>query len=116
MEREDYDMLKRELLSRLPYGVRVMVPGRDTPASVCCVDFDSGSVVCGLVRYHIEDVRLVLRPMSEMRGFEGEEISRRSSGGVEGAWSTVSYMFERGLDFNHLIGRGLAVSSLNLCY
>lgn len=81
MEKEDKEILLRDLCARLPYGVKVKTPNDDSIYTLLSLNPNKGIAVIGMPfddvfatsKVKIEDIKPYLRPMSSMTKEEKKE-------------------------------------------
>ena len=131
MEANEYDLLIKDLSSRLPYGVKCLVDIQDDielfdeerfkPDTLQSISIDGVCTFNNLIGYNfgkfdIEKVKPFLRPMSSMT--EEEEIEYdetfatiKIDGHNDSTMTNKSFdwLNEKGFDYRGLIPKGLAM-------
>ena len=128
MNKEDRELVLRDLSARLPYGVRVKVRTKDGLIEEGVLDLahNYGDVFLDAFYLNkIADIKPYLRPMSDMTDEERKEYyetmdkythrlypdSADFSEHTEYSWKTETFDFLNAnhLDYRGLIGKGLAL-------
>ena len=118
MNKEEKDLLMRDLCARLPYHVRVKVwlEDGDTEEGPLDLQHNYGDVLLDAFYYNkITKIKPYLRPMSSMT--EEEDMHRCAflddiEGGVEEAIPNyIDFLNEHHFDYNGLIPMGLAIEA-----
>ena len=122
MEKEDKEILLRDLCARLPYGVKVKTPNDDEVYTLLSLNPNKGIAVIGMPfddvfatsKVKVEDIKPYLRPMNNMTKEEEEVWFWKKS---DGGWGFDEKDFDDNVDwlnahhFDHrgLIPMGLAI-------
>ena len=116
MEKEDKEILLRDLCARLPYGVKVKTPNDDEVYTLLSLNPNKGIAVIGMPfddvfatsKVKVEDIKPYLRPMSSMTEKEEEEYEEVVRGSFE---KQLEFYQRKHLDFRGLIPKGLAIEA-----
>ena len=82
MEKEDKEILLRDLCARLPYGVKVKTPNDDEVYTLLSLNPNKGIAVIGMPfddvfatsKVKVEDIKPYLRPLSSMTDEEKKDL------------------------------------------
>ena len=121
MEKEDKEILLRDLCARLPYGVKVKTPNDDEVYTLLSLNPNKGIAVIGMPfddvfatsKVKVEDIKPYLRPMSSMTEKEEEEYEEVVRGSFE---KQLEFYLRKHLDFRGLIPKGLAIEATEDMY
>ena len=121
MEKEDKEILLRDLCARLPYGVKVKTPNDDEVYTLLSLNPNKGIAVIGMPfddvfatsKVKVEDIKPYLRPMSSMTEKEEEEYEEVVRGSFE---KQLEFYQRKHLDFRGLIPKGLAIEATEDMY
>ena len=114
MEKEDKEILLRDLCARLPYGVKVKTPNDDEVYTLLSLNPNKGIAVIGMPfddvfatsKVKVEDIKPYLRPMSSMTEEEIRALGARVKiNPAEGS----DYLNANHFDYRDLIPKGLAL-------
>lgn len=128
MTQEEKDLLLKDLCSRLPYGVGIILDGQTTYYRVIDIDFDKEVVVVkpkdrkliGIGCLGFEDFKLILRPMSSITEEEKTEYfllkhkdNDRDDNIIltDEASAIIDWLNAHHLDYRGLIEKGLAIKA-----
>lgn len=121
MEKEDKEILLRDLCARLPYGVKVKTPNDDEVYTLLSLNPNKGIAVIGMPfddvfatsKVKVEDIKPYLRPMYSMTEKEEEEYEEVVRGSFE---KQLEFYQRKHLDFRGLIPKGLAIEATEDMY
>lgn len=119
MEKEDKEILLRDLSARLPYGVKVKTPNDDNAYTLLSLYPNKGIAIIGMPfddtfatsKVKVEEIKPCLRPMDSMTKEEKKEYN------LTKALSIVSYPTLKSFDWlnaHHFDYRGLIKKGLAL--
>lgn len=121
MEKEDKELLLKDILGRLPYGLVVKCQGKRGTLgyNLYLEEGDMAFGHCPMKTWQdsIETVKPYLRPMSDMTDSERDELYRLTHEGSEdwtfshNAYVAIDWLNGHHFDYRGLIGRELALKA-----
>ena len=122
MEKEDKEILLRDLCARLPYGVKVKTPNDDEVYTLLSLNPNKGIAVIGMPfddvfatsKVKVEDIKPYLRPMLSITEEEKKNWRRKALMSPKTVFSDEMDMLydffnAHHLDYRDLIPMGLAI-------
>lgn len=125
MEKENKELLLKDLCARLPYGVKVehLLHAPNNPSDLFAIDVDKQVLYCDHKGreewYKVEFVKPYLRPMSSMTDEEKVEYLNTCGNEMENPlasprYSGIDYLNSIHVDYRGLIEKNLALDCTGL--
>lgn len=110
MNKEEKELLIKDLCGRLPYGVKVMLKGIHYPVIITIIDAQLGLVYHNEYAYSVENCKLYLRPLESLTREEVRATNKMTM------MEIFDYYNSLHVDFRKLIPKGLALPATEDMY